>query len=938
MSARRLASPLAPGPMTRKHSKIGCSRKRRQRQTTTTSPARADFITIARAATVVTGNGHLLYAPSIATAVFTDLGDLRVSPTFGFVELGLEPEDYGLIPTADGFCTSTEITVDVAVRRGYSCPMAMRLGLSDRPAAEFRDGRWLLRSWAVIVALAVGCGGGGDDAPTDAATATDATPNDNATLSALITTAGMFDPPFEPNVTEYHLDLVLAEPDVAFTPTAAVPDGTTITVDDTEIVSAATSPLLALTPGSRDVEIVVVATSGAAQIYRVHVHRGVDALASLTPSSDTLVPTFDPAITSYETGLPVTTSTLAWTPTLLTPGRARITIDGADVPSGSLSSEGALVDGNNPTAVVVTPQTRPARTYDVGVFRGIDALASITLSYGSGAVSTPLLPTFNPTNSTYSLDVGLWLQRLQISVTPLYAGSTITIGGGPATAGTPTAPISLNLGLTPIAITVTAPGGAQRTYTLNVTRASAVLQQAYAKASNTGASNYFGTSVALSGDTLAVGAYLEESAATGVGGNQADNSAAGSGAVYIFTRTGTTWAQQAYLKASNTAAYDFFGIQLALSGDTLAVGAFGEDSAATGSGGNQADNTAADSGAVYMFTRTGTTWSQEAYLKASNTGAGDYFGYRVALWGQTLAVGALNEDSAATGGGGNQASNTAADSGAVYVFTRTGTIWSQEAYLKASNTGAGDLFARSVALWGDTLVVGAMSEASAATGVGGNQADNTAANSGAGYVFTRTGTTWSQQAYLKASNTGAGDYFGFSVAVWGDTLVVGAFGEASASANPADNSAAASGAVYVFTRTGTTWSQPVYIKASNPQAGDRFGDSVALWGDTFAVGATSEDSAATGVGGNQADNSASGSGAVYVYALGEVTGGAWVWSQRAYLKASNTGTGDAFGSSLALWGDTLAVSAHLEDSAATGIGGNQADNSAVEGGSVYILH
>ncbi|MEQ1730999.1 MAG: integrin, partial [Vicinamibacterales bacterium] len=256
-------------------------------------------------------------------------------------------------------------------------------------------------------------------------------------------------------------------------------------------------------------------------------------------------------------------------------------------------------------------------------------------------------------------------------------------------------------------------------------------QQAFVKASNTDADDGFGATFALWGDTLAVGACGESSAATGVGGNQADNSASRSGAVYVFVRNGTTWAQQAYLKASNTEAGDGF-CGVALWGDTLAVGS-GDDSAATGVGGNQADNSAPSSGAVYVFVRNGTAWAQQAYVKASNTDASDYFG-RVALWGDTLAVSASGEDSAATGVGGNQADNSAPSSGAVYVFVRNGTTWAQQAYVKASNTDLGDCFGN-VAVWGDTVLVGAHCESSAATGIGGNQDDDSAPLSGAVYVF-----------------------------------------------------------------------------------------------------------------------------------------------------------------------------------------------------------
>jgi hypothetical protein len=414
----------------------------------------------------------------------------------------------------------------------------------------------------------------------------------------------------------------------------------------------------------------------------------------------------------------------------------------------------------------------------------------------------------------------------------------------------------------------------------------------YAKASNTGANDQLGYfAVALSGDgnTLAVGAYFEDSAATGVTTGSPNNTATGdaaadSGAVYVFTRSGAAWSQQAYVKASNTGAADQFGRAVALSGDgnTLAVGADFEDSAATGIGGNQADNTATNSGAAYVFTRSGAAWSQQAYVKASNTGTNDDFGVAVALSGDgnTLAVAAHVEDSAATGIGGDQNSNAAADSGAVYLFTRGGTAWSQQAYVKASNTGAGDTFGHAVTLSGDgnTLAVGANTEDSAATGVTTGSPNNTttgdaAGDSGAAYVFTRSGATWSQQAYVKASNTGAGDLFGYAVALSGDgnMLAVGAVNEDSAATgiggNQADNSASNSAAAYVFTRGGTTWTQQAYVKASNTGAADEFGFAVALSGDgnMLAVGARLEDSAATGIGGNQADNSSVDSGAVYLY-------------------------------------------------------------------------
>ena len=440
----------------------------------------------------------------------------------------------------------------------------------------------------------------------------------------------------------------------------------------------------------------------------------------------------------------------------------------------------------------------------------------------------------------------------------------------------------------------------------------------YVKASNTDDYDDFGHSLALSGDgsTLAVGAPGEASAATGIGGNQADNSAPGAGAVYVFIReAGGAWSQQAYVKASNTDSDDNFGHAVALSddGSTLAVGAYTEASAATGIGGNQADNSARGAGAVYVFTRDASgAWSQQAYVKASNTDPADWFGYSVALSGDgyTLAVGARQEGSAATGIGGDQADNSARGAGAVYVFARDeGGTWSQQAYIKSSETTADGrglsfgMFGHSVALSsnGNTLAVGAENEESTDTV----------------YVFTRDANgTWSQQAGIKPLITNNGDWFGWPVALSddGNTLAAGAFGEDSAATgvdgDPTDNSAWFAGAAYAFTRdAGGAWRQQAYIKASNTEAGDRFGYSLALSGDgnILAVGALYEASAATGIGGNQSDNSDPDAGAVYVFVRD--AGGAW--SQQAYVKASNTGAEFRV---VALSGDgeTLAVGARGE--------------------------
>jgi hypothetical protein len=457
--------------------------------------------------------------------------------------------------------------------------------------------------------------------------------------------------------------------------------------------------------------------------------------------------------------------------------------------------------------------------------------------------------------------------------------------------------------------------------------------EAYVKASN-GEDDRFGESVALDGDTLAVGAPLESSKAVGVGGDQNNTDAPGSGAVYVFTRAGSIWNQQAYIKAAKAEPSDFFGKSVALDGDTLAVGAEGEASNATGVGGDQNNNDSPNSGAVYVFLRSGSTWTQQAYIKPSNTGSGDSFGRSVALDGDTLAVGAVGEATNVTGVDGSRYDYDARNSGAVYVFLRSGSTWAQQAYIKPSNTGSGDFFGWSVALDDDTLAVGAHWESSNATGVEGEQNNDDAKESGAVYVFLRSGSTWTQQAYIKASNTEGGDLFGFSVALDGDTLAVGAAYEDSnatgVGGEETNNSVRDSGAVYVFLRSGSTWTQQAYIKPSNTGSGDSFGWSVALDGDTLAVGAEGEASNATGVDGDQNNNDAKDSGAVYVFLRSGST-----WSQRAYIKASNTGSGDFFGRSVALDGDTLAVGTDGEASNATGVDGDQNNDDAINRGAVY---
>lgn len=472
-------------------------------------------------------------------------------------------------------------------------------------------------------------------------------------------------------------------------------------------------------------------------------------------------------------------------------------------------------------------------------------------------------------------------------------------------------------------------------------------QQVYLKASNAEAEDRFGFTCSVSGNTVAIGAPVEGSAATGVDGDQNLPGVQGgtSGAVYIFSVDAMgVWTQDHYIKASNTGLLDQFGTSVCLHGDTLVVGAPFEKSAATGVNGNQADDSAIDAGAAYVFVRGGGTWTQQAYLKAHNTQAFDTFGTTVALYGDTIAVGAPFEDSSTTGvNGGGRGDNSAFNAGAVYVYERAGNAWTQTAYVKASNTDAGDNFGQSVALWEDTLLVGAPLEDGASSGVNGNEANNGAADAGAAYVFERAGGVWSQAAYLKGSSSDAGDRFGDAVALQGSTAVVGAPFEDGAgtgvNASRANNGATDSGAAFVYDGTGGAWSLTHYLKASNTGAGDRFGEGLAIDFEdagqvmTIMVGAPFERSASVGFDGGQRDNSLIQAGAVYVYraAYGDPL------AQIHYVKASNTGIGDQYGTSMCLDGTVVVVGAPIEASGAQGIGADEGNNRAGGAGAAYGL-
>ncbi len=467
-----------------------------------------------------------------------------------------------------------------------------------------------------------------------------------------------------------------------------------------------------------------------------------------------------------------------------------------------------------------------------------------------------------------------------------------------------------------------------------------VAQQAYLKASNTDVNDGFGKSVAVSGDIAVVGAPFEDSNGTGVNpASQADNSASSSGAAYVFVRSNGVWIQEAYLKASNTDPGDAFGRSVAVSGNIVVVGALHEDGGGRGVNA-PSDNGAEDSGAAYVFVRSNGAWIQQAYLKASNADSRDGFGNSVAISGNVIVVGAAGECSAGKSAKSSASDNSTEGGGAAYVFVRSNGAWSQDAYLKAKNADVDDFFGASVAVSGDTVVVGASGEDSDGSGIHQSSvSDNGLEDSGAVYVFERRDRAWRLSAHLKASNSDEDDGFGGRVAISGDTVVVGTpyedgNGTGVNSIFQHDNGAYDAGAAYVFKRDRKgRWRQEAYLKASNTEAQDGFGESVDVSGDVVVVGARSEDGSGTGVNPDGGDNNGvHRSGAAYVFVRTAGT-----WSQQVYLKASNRDTNDYFGEAVAVSGDTVIVGAPAEDSSAVGVNAPWTDNSAGSSGAAYVF-
>ena len=307
------------------------------------------------------------------------------------------------------------------------------------------------------------------------------------------------------------------------------------------------------------------------------------------------------------------------------------------------------------------------------------------------------------------------------------------------------------------------------------------------------------------------------------------------------------------ITASDAAADDHGGESVSISGDYAVVGARLDDN----------DN-GTDAGSVYIFKRTGTSWTQEAKLLASDGAAGDWFGLFVSISGDYVVVGARKDD------------DNGAESGSAYVFKRTGTSWVEEAKLLPSDGAAGDRFGVSVSVYGDYVVVGAWLD------------DDKGTDSGSAYVFKRSGTSWAEEEKLLASDGAEFDNFGSSISIYGDYVFVGAVGD--------NDNGRRSGSVYVFKRTSTGWAEEAKLLPSDGATEDWFGWSVSISGNYAVVGARLD-----GDNGNR-------SGSAYVFK--RTSAG---WAEEAKILASDGAADDQFGVSVSISGDYAVVGAFFHD-------------------------
>lgn len=738
---------------------------------------------------------------------------------------------------------------------------------------------------ATLLAFITACGGGGGgDTPPDPPPV-----SDNANLSSLSVTAGSLNPVFSSNNTNYSVDGITQD---SIRVIATLTDANaSLRINGSSANSGQQSQPINLSLGNNVINIEVTAEDGTTQrVYQVSVNRiATDAgnadLSSLAINTGNLNPAFDPSVTNYSAQVMNAIDSTTFTATTSVTG-ASIMINGNSVMSGVESMLFNLTVGVNIFDVVVTSEDgQTVKTYTISVVRvdiGSNAnLSNLTLD------DTVLNENFVSDVTLYSANVSFLTTSIRFYPVAVDSNATILIDNRAVNSGELSQPVSLVEGQNTIDIVVTSGDGLNtRIYSVVVTRedVNQFAQTVFIK-SNTGNSLNFGGAggpvgtlshgVDIDGDTMVIGVSFDDSP---------DPSQLIS-AIYIYDRIDGVWTFQQ--RFTDPYGLQFFGSSVDIDGDTIVV------SQPNGVRGIEPNYVA--SGAVHVFTRSGGVWAFDQIIEPDELQALQLFGASIDLEGDTLVVGSpwLIQD----------VSGISYFAGGVYVFTRSGSSWTQQTIITSSNIDIADSFGAQVALHGNTLVVSAPGEASNATGINGDENDNSADESGAAYIFTGSGSNWTQEAYLKSDILIS--RYARSIDVHDNTVAVSSMNENK---------------VYVYSKTNEQWARQAVVQPNLTgfSYSPFFGAHLDLYNDTLVVGAPNNASGDGGLNGDQTDTSAPSSGAAYVFARNNGN-----WSEQAFIKAAvpthELSFGEGFGSTVEIDGNTLAIVAPGHVSDATGI-------------------
>jgi len=637
-----------------------------------------------------------------------------------------------------------------------------------------------------------------------------------------------------------------------------------------------------------------------------------DKMTNLVPSEGNLSPEFSTLVLNYRLEVGSDTESITLTPTL-EGENITVSINGVDLNSG-VASQAIPLTGEQTDIQVNVVSESINLNYMVSVFKSASFNAFLSDLQLSNGQYTPELEASSVSPEGYFVTLPSLTSSIKITATLDDSRSSLSINGTDAQSGVESSAITLNEGNNQIEIVVTAQNQTtQQTYRLNVNRSSPeeFALYTYLKATNTGAEDTFGDSVAIWNNQLVIGAIGESSNATEVNGDQNDNSLPQTGAAYLYEKNESNeWQFKAYLKPApdDELSLRYFARAVAISNDYIAVSA----------------RNSAYQGQVHLFKKDDSdNWAQTEIIKFDGSVYGVGFGRTLLLRNNLLIVGHPGDRNFATGEDDPNA-QTYRNSGAVFIYqldqNETGNNSQNYTYIRRGDSRR-EAFGSSIALSGNTLAIGSPVYPPSSTG--------------AVTIYTfNSESGWTQQAFLQASSPQGASQFGASVSLSGNRLVVGA-PLYEAPAEPGRF-----GGVYIFEQNdGISWQQKALLSPT-PRVNSIlteifFGGNVFITGDTLVVAASGEFSSSANINGVEDTNLVSlRSGAAFIFEKDNAS----IWNQTYYIKASNADANDGFAHKISSYGNEIIFSAPREDSIAKFGEGNQSDNSAVAAGAAYLYH